>query len=80
MYTKGKWEYTNDPTSKFHNDFTINVRNHQPLIARVFGIEANAKLIAAAPDLLAVCEAVANTAVLRALVEKAEAAIDAATD
>ena len=60
-YTKGVWLYRKDvDVVKYFDDYVINVANHQPLIARVYGSVDNAKRICQCvnnfDDLLEVCK------------------------
>ncbi len=52
QHTPGPWECSNDATPEHHTQITVYAETDGERVATVFRTEANARLIAAAPDLL----------------------------
>ncbi len=57
QHTPGPWELSRDAVPDWHTQITVYTEATGTRVATVFEREANAHLIAAAPELLAACEA-----------------------
>lgn len=62
QHTPGPWETSRDAVPAHHVQITVYAEADGQRVATVFREEANARLVAAAPDLLAACESALSLA------------------